>query len=305
MEEFLKVSRDLIGKEDATFKQLISELRSLSVEMSKDKPPIKVLYCASFGCFGFSKSYLSFFEQDEDAIYTNRIDNEIESKLKSFARFILDKYPQVDQILRIYYKYNISDICEIAMQHQLKKINTSMVTKNLEAVKSLIQDNYELPIDETKTITHVSMFFTTDCFKKYTKAQLIELQRKMTEYLTIEEMPQGLVSLAHNFYTECKEYRHHGSFDAFADSDLANLTPDMWFQQNHFVPFQMRFIHWCIQNKKYEFNVDDWSFENESHLVSIGLMLASGRHGKLDYVDVPFYSDWKITDYDGRETIMY
>ena len=156
--------------------------------------------------------------------------------------------------------------------------------------------------EETESITDDSIFYCANKFKKFTRDQLLSFQQIMVDFLNRET--DSLCARTYKFKKEDKTHVQRNSYISFADSDIENLIPDMWSQQNHFDPCQMRFIQWCIKNHPSDFDVDDWSLYNDE-LIYIGLMLASSRHCKLDYVDVPFYSDWRITDYEGRERVTY
>ena len=292
MEEFLKKSQTLIENEGHTVKELVRLLRSFAVELSKDKPPIKIVYCATFGAFGYSDAYLDFVDVDQvDELYFNRVDNDIEKNMISFAEFILNKYHDLDKILKIYYKYKIFQVFDRA----------TTVSNNLLVVTNLLLEN-DFSTEETESITDDSIFYCANKFKKFTRDQLLSFQQIMVDFLNRET--DSLCARTYKFKKEDKTHVQRNSYISFADSDIENLIPDMWSQQNHFDPCQMRFIQWCIKNHPSDFDVDDWSLYNDE-LIYIGLMLASSRHCKLDYVDVPFYSDWRITDYEGRERVTY
>ena len=295
-------------------------------------PAIPVLYNGCYG--GYQKSedfykYLSTVKVMKDPYENPRVTY---AKMMGDygGRYIKTTYPFVYDILYTFFKTKIADICKKyrLIVNEIKKIEA------LDYNVKLLDDYLEKDVPCNKNLEKCMKLGKYLLTSKLEPSMLdmlskedIQTFRKSIDVDSIKgEYTLMIKSLRKEQYIPCNlpdsfeevliEFLKNHQVNKISVSDLLSFTEaiekygetseTIWNHQNYGENTSLIFLTHLKSNHQHIYE----SFKTNKSMLSptevdtkIGLFCASGQYSSLEISYVPCYVNWKISDYDGLETV--
>lgn len=139
MDTIKKIAVDLVLNHNIKHSEINLEISKAILEESNKLPKIRVLYCETYGGYGYSKEFLKYKGTDDDEDRVNDL-----PLIVSFGIKMINQYPEIASMIRKYVFYDLKHIFDKASSYKFKleKIKDELLTKNIIIDKIL--DSYAI-----------------------------------------------------------------------------------------------------------------------------------------------------------------
>ena len=328
--------------------QIFDWVREAFVKHAETLPKISVLYCDTYGGFSYSDEFqmylgenyiknptliINYRERNERTCYVDYI--------KPFGEMILNKYPELKNIIYIYEFYNVKNLINnakqiVKLEKDIKRyeINTTLLQEYLDSPNSkYAKDEWSGKPDSWLMLSLKPQFIyyhktdLVEMLEEYKsgipKAALLkEINDKRQSILDIvkkEKMVDNIIEFVVNLEIAKTQKQMRSSFDREKSSFVKCLDvlgfedPETWKRQSYYNEDAILYIlhkkGFDPHQNMYDYFVNDSYFirpydlfDNTIYL-KFGLMCASGLYCKIAIAEVPALVDWEIGEYDGLENV--
>jgi hypothetical protein len=264
---------------------LKARLIHIVMEEGKKHPPRNVLYCTSYGVFGFSDEFEAFLHSHHNAAYRDlqldhysfqiRSDPDLIQAISDYGRFICDRFPFILDGMRTVHTWKLD---ELLSDLSLKKFSSAVAQ-----LKSA--DKMEFDPD---LVTKATSFFD----------QMSD-DKGFWRFDCLGSFPNGKRTWG------CFGDEHHLEINLQA---FTEMHPDFWMAQ-HCIGHQtfqvaLRFAHILLQEgDRTRYHVEPDEAQDAEIYEYIGLCGSSKTESQLAIEEIPALVHYSITEYDGRETV--
>jgi hypothetical protein len=303
---------DLIEQKLVTQSRIIAAIRQAVIERSAKLPPVEVMYNSIHGGFGLLDAFIEFVREgcgikaDEEPRKSARV-----RLLKWMAPFGAEcgrKYPAVRRAVRQLAQHDLSKhFGDVATVHKAPKYR-KVLESHVACIESMTDQEFGrgvAPLDEWYP-------YGSDPCKSaftYTKDSILAAIAQCAERVD-KEREQALSNLREHFSDAVIErlvaaQEQYLSKNAMMDRDMMDFSeavqslgeadPGIWRRQRRF--HQATMFYLCAHPN--DLPVD----ENINVDKSLGMLFAASAYCFLSIKQVPALSEWKIHEYDGKETV--
>lgn len=331
MEELKKLAIDLVINHKIKHKTIINEIRKALLEESNKLPKLYVVYCGSHGGYGYSNQFKNFINDSKSTIdddYPNSYRINVLEHILEFGKKCCEDYPIIANMIRIDILYDLSKIINNVYRTIQLKQDINSIKNNLETVMNTDINEFGSDIGQICFWIIQSNTFNIKEIKIYEKNHIINVMN--TKIKEIESEIHSIIkesktdvsdydSIMESFefeYDEEKEelqkpYYMRKKWDKYDDKqesicgsyiefiDAIKLYGQdhwrIWKCQEHIHENTMRYLLFKKINITTDLDID----------LLMGLLCASNPYCHLKIGEVPQIIDWRITEYDGLESISY
>ena len=253
---------------------------------AKEKPRVRVVYCTSYGGFGYSDEFLAFIRSrfgDSYYHHLGRSDPALIQAISDYGRSLCDKFPFILDDMRAVYAWKLQTLLA-HLSSKLKTINSSFsMTGRSTNVEEFDSDLVAAATSFVDQMYDAKGHWKADCLGGF---------------------PDGRQS-------HLKDGPPEISLEAFAE-----MHPDFWMAQHCVSPSSfagagssrvtLLFAHVLLKDSgSTRYRVEPDETRDAAIYEQIGLWGASCTGSQLDIEEIPALVDYSIEEYDGMETVEY
>lgn len=320
LSHFKDLVKDLVKEQGVKHRDLIKVIRETLLEESKNLPKIPVLYCSSYGGFGYSLQFKAFVnnddseEEDEDELeIANTVSiRKVEAPsginivhiapwirtrithvqmMAPFGKHCLEQYPIVAKMMRAYHAYGLKDVFNKIAKIYVCQSRCETIGKDMEKSK----DDAFLDVCNKGMVKELEMMESNRSGLEGFSDEQIGTMLEIYTYVFPEERDNK----KKNWYNSPDEKRQKLNFakgiEVYGQDHFA-----IWKLQGEYNIEAMRFM---LVNKDAFPEVQLNAEQEEAMLLKAGLMFASSPYCQLAIDYVPQLVDWDINEYDGLESV--
>jgi len=196
MDEFRAIVKKLVLEKAYRHSELVKEIRTIIEEQSKNGPFVNVLYCASYGSYGYSSEFQKFIKGNGEINEDNGCDDDNDSDsfdddyccnpkcrvdhallIPSFAKTILGSFPVIKSMIEKYFAYKLDKVVENVKKYNHNKQSAINIQKLVEHFSNTPGSCFgDIDTDYSKNFLTVSDF----TFKKHVGEFNLNMARKAT-----------------------------------------------------------------------------------------------------------------------------
>jgi len=297
-------------------RQIFDIIRKALKDEVNNLPKQKILYCATYGGFGLTNDFAEFIYKD----YDQNVDTEISyypervytvKFLEPYGKSLAEKYPIIMILVNNYLHYDLDDKFRYLHRLRYKKQDLDNIKINKEKIinntvfgdKELINETYYLQyplnVEEyTKESLEIALTKLPNILE-LCESNINEIMSVLRETFIDEHIDQILEIISKTKYDNSLIFHN-------AVKKYGELNPIIWnYTHDKFYNSAMIFL--LSQLKDTNQNQDLIKNNNipihDNLYLELGLTFAA-EGCKLGIAEVPANLDWKITEYDGLETVI-
>lgn len=298
----------LISNHEVTHENIKIEIFKTVKEQSDKLPKLQVLYNKAHGGYGYSDDFMDYKEDNIEPIDEesnidfrgHRVD--AVKRVEKYGAYCKEKYPLIVKMISIYNQYCLGDVFSNAESCRYYRSDIDKFNKYIDQINShehfgdLEYKDYYISYD----------FFKTDEYHKYTKDSLLllvnnakyKIEKQLTSCTIFNEQKVGkniceLID-SHIIYKNKDKDKEYMFIDAVIKFGEDNI--EIWKHQPYYNKTAMEFL------TKYPEILTNTI--NNCTDMDIGLLCANGKYCKLAVGEAPQLLSWKISEYDGLESIV-
>lgn len=305
-------------------KQIRNEIYKTVEELSSKLPKTKVLINTAFGGYEYSDEFLEFIKANKSTLppipddlkeqltksyYFDRL--EYVYYIDSFGASCKTKYPFITKLIAIHNKYKLPEL-----YYQLNQVKyCTMEKERAENCMTIVNETPDTQFGAATIIEYLSLYDHTfqKSILKYTKESLFKCINEKHNTLihniesakntinTLLASAPHLITLFHDNWDVYPETSSHGRQIDFVTSIQKNSEddPNIWKSQQYYTNTIMYFL----QEYQTQFEITPEEITQYCTDNELGLLCASSTYCKLKIAEAPQLLYWKISEYDGKESI--
>jgi hypothetical protein len=198
-EEFKRLAVKLVVVHKVEHAALLSVIRKAIREEADKQPKIQVLYCGSYGGFGYSKQYGDFVKQPSDCNLKKIEDIE---RIELFANKCAKEYPNIEKMIKLYKHHDLENTFDILssilyLKNEIDRIEPNRILilntnkgygdENIMEHEPRYEIEFEIKSNKMNIskYTKVSLFEAIDQETKKCNIEINELMEKLEKNLPI------------------------------------------------------------------------------------------------------------------------
>jgi len=254
--------------ENHTHYDLKQRLHQLVMKEAEKLPPVKVLYCTSYGRFQVSAGFRALL-RSRSINSANRSDPALIKAISDYGRLICDRFPFILDEMRVAYTWKLNELLAKMMEELTMSRSEMEFDPDLITEATSFMTIYQM-CDSTTGYWRSGCLGTHPNGHSVVKGQEIDL-------MTFAEMHPDFWMTHHSFGPG------PGSFK-----------------------ISFRFAHFLLQgSNRARYQVGPDEVQDAAIYEFIGLKGACTSLSHLDIEEIPALVDYSINEYDGKEEVEY
>jgi hypothetical protein len=323
LDQIKALATKLVFEEDFDQKQIYREVTQHLKKEAGKYPKTPVLYCASYGGFGYSDEFCDFFNtkclpslpSPHEITQLHDLRTDMVPHIVQFGADICASNPLLEKLLYAYVFFDVQAIMKECHNHlqnikylaSLKEAHASLIAH----MNAANDHNTSTSPSPSKTMYDFGWLMCIyQCMKwhEYVPESLNEIKETLEKQIGVFE--KDIIRFKHTHLnkrvlaflektkatTSCRKINFLKHLEA-----LDVNSPDLWLHQSHVDQKAMEFI--CESGLYEELDeLNSPTIKTKVHTLT-GLICASGECCKLDIRYVPYKMGYEIHEYDGLESV--
>ena len=316
MEYYINILRETsieLIKNGMGQKQIFDIIRKTFKDQVNNLPKQKILYCTTYGGFGLTNEFCEFIYKDYDqnknieiSYYPERVYTV--KFLEHYGKSLAETYPIIAILINNYLHYDLDTKFRHFHRLKFKKLDLEIININKQKIinnnvfgdKELLNNNllYSINVEEYTKKSLDRALNNIPNVLELCESNINEIMSLLKETFTDEQIDQIL-----HIISDIK-YRNNSLSFHNAVKKYGELDPIIWnYTYDRFYNSAMIFLLSQIKNKNQDLIKNDIISINDNLYLEIGLTFAA-EGCKLGIAEIPANLDWKITEYDGLESVV-